>query len=49
MATAASTNIYDPDIYIAGPPHETFDALRRTNPGHWQAAPEGRGYWAAMN
>jgi len=48
MANAATTDIYDPDIYIAGPPHEAFEQLRRTNPVYWQVRPDGAGYWAVL-
>ena len=26
-------DLYDPDLYVAGPPHELFAELRRTQPG----------------
>jgi cytochrome P450 len=41
-------DIYSPDIYIAGPPHEVFEHLRRTDPVHWQDMPDGTGYWAVL-
>jgi len=48
MATAATTDIYDPNIYIAGPPHDAYEELRRTNPVYWHERPDGPGYWAIL-
>jgi cytochrome P450 len=42
------TDIYDPDIYIAGPPHDAFEELRRTSPVYWHERPDGPGYWAIL-
>ena len=42
------TDIYDPDVYVAGPPHEVFAQLRRSDPVHWQDVPDGTGYWAVL-
>jgi cytochrome P450 len=41
-------DIYSPDIYVDGPPHEVFEHLRRTDPVHWQDMPDGTGYWAVL-
>jgi cytochrome P450 len=41
-------DIYSPDVYVAGPPHEVFEHLRRTDPVHWQDMPDGTGYWAVL-
>ncbi|MGH9025784.1 MAG: cytochrome P450 [Acidimicrobiia bacterium] len=41
-------DIYSPDIYVDGPPHEVFEHLRRTDPVHWQDIPDGTGYWAVL-
>jgi cytochrome P450 len=41
-------DLYDPDVYVAGPPHETFTELRRSDPVHWQDMPDGTGYWAVL-
>jgi cytochrome P450 len=41
-------DLYDPDGYVAGPPHEEFERLRRENPVHWQDMPDGTGYWAVL-
>ena len=44
------TDLADPDTYVAGPPHDYFAELRRTDPVHWQAAggSDGDGYWAVL-
>ncbi|GAB0108233.1 cytochrome P450 [Nocardia sp. JMUB6875] len=44
----AVTDIYDPDLYVAGPIHEIFAELRRTDPVHWQEMPGEPGYWAVL-
>jgi cytochrome P450 len=41
-------DLYDPDGYVAGPPHAVFEALRREDPVHWQDMPDGTGYWAVL-
>ena len=41
-------DIYDPDRYVDGAPHEVFEHLRRTDPVHRQEMPDGTGYWAVM-
>ncbi len=42
------TDIYDPDLYADGPPHELFEELRRTDPVHRQEMPDGTAYWAVL-
>jgi cytochrome P450 len=42
------TDIYSPDAYRYGPPHEVFAELRRTDPVHWQDVPGEPGYWAVL-
>lgn len=42
------TDIYSPDRYRDGPPHEVFAELRRTDPVHWQEIPGQAGYWAVL-
>ncbi len=44
----AVTDIYDPDLYVAGPIHEILAELRRTDPVHWQEMPGEPGYWAVL-
>jgi cytochrome P450 len=41
-------DLYDPDTYIAGPPHEAFAELRRTEPVYFQDMPGEPGYWAVL-
>ena len=43
-----TVDLYDPDTYVEGPPHEAFEHLRRTDPVHWQDMPDGTGYWAVL-
>jgi cytochrome P450 len=46
--TMTTGDIYDPDVYVAGPPHAVFEELRRTDPVHWQDMPGEPGYWAVL-
>jgi len=49
VARSPSTiDLYDPDGYVDGPPHEAFEALRHEDPVHWQDMPDGTGYWAVL-
>ncbi len=41
-------DLYDPDGYVAGPPHETLERLRAESPVFWQPMPDGTGYWAVL-
>ena len=41
-------DIYNPDVYVEGPPHARFEELRRTDPVHWQEIPHQAGYWAVL-
>src|SRR5438270_5679886 len=41
-------DIFDPDTYVDGPPHEAFAELRRTDPVHWQEMDGGGGCWAVL-
>jgi hypothetical protein len=45
---ASAIDIYEPDGYVGGPPHEVFEHLRRTQPVFWQDMPDGTGYWAIL-
>lgn len=38
-------DVYNPDTYTAGIPHEQFAWLRDNAPVYWQEHPEGHGYW----
>jgi cytochrome P450 len=48
MSALTHIDIYSPDAYVAGPPHELFDELRRTRPVFWQDMPGEPGYWAVL-
>jgi cholest-4-en-3-one 26-monooxygenase len=40
-------DIFDPDVYVQGVPHEAFRVLRAESPVSFQAEPpDGRGFWA---
>jgi cytochrome P450 len=41
-------DLYDPDAYVAGPPHEIFAELRRTQPVYFQEMSGEPGYWAVL-
>ena len=41
-------DLYDPALYVDGPPHATLTELRRTNPVYWQDIPGQPGYWAVL-
>ncbi|HEY5155053.1 MAG TPA: cytochrome P450 [Acidimicrobiales bacterium] len=41
-------DLYDPDGYVDGPPHEVFARLRRDDPVHRQEMPDGTAYWAVL-
>jgi cytochrome P450 len=44
----AQVDLSDPDTYVAGPPHELFAELRRSDPVRWQATSDGGGFWAIL-
>jgi cholest-4-en-3-one 26-monooxygenase len=39
-------DIYDPDIYVRGVPHDAFRVLRHEAPVHFHPEPDGPGFWA---
>ena len=43
-----TVDIYSPDVYVDGPPHDTFARLRRERPVCWQEVPGQDGYWAVL-
>ncbi len=45
---AVTDGFYDPDGYVAGPPHDLFARLRAEQPVTWQDMPDGTGYWAVL-
>lgn len=38
-------DVYNPDNYTSGIPHDQFAWLRANSPVHWHQHPDGRGYW----
>lgn len=42
---AMKIDVYNPDNYTQGIPHEQFAWLRKNAPVHWHQHPEGHGYW----
>lgn len=46
MDQLAGIDIYSPDTYVPGFPHDWFTLLREHDPVHFQPEPEGPGYWA---
>ena len=53
-ATSTSTSaepvpaLWDPDVFVTGPPHEFLAELRRTQPVYWQDMPDEPGFWAVL-
>ncbi|MEI7593887.1 MAG: cytochrome P450 [Actinomycetes bacterium] len=41
-------DLYDPDMYAAGPPHAIFERLRTEQPVYRQAMDDGTAYWAVL-
>lgn len=41
----SDVDIYDPDSYTDGPPHEMFATLRREAPVYWHPQPGAGGFW----
>jgi linalool 8-monooxygenase len=39
-------DLKDPDLYLAGVPHDLFARLRREAPVHWNPEVDGAGFWA---
>jgi cytochrome P450 len=46
--TTTTPDLYSPDPYVDGPPHELLAELRRTTPVYWQDIPGQPGYWAVL-
>ncbi len=42
----SALDIFSPDLYVDGVPHERFAVLRREAPVAWQSEPDGPGFWA---
>ena len=47
-AVRTNLDIYDPDRYVDGVPHDVFDYLRVHQPVFWQDMPDEPGYWAVL-
>ncbi|MGH7842769.1 MAG: cytochrome P450 [Candidatus Binataceae bacterium] len=43
--TLDEVDLKNPDLYLAGAPHELFTRLRHEDPVHWNPEPGGRGFW----
>jgi cytochrome P450 len=41
-------NLFDPALYVDGPPHDTFAGLRASEPVAWQELGDGTGCWAVL-
>jgi len=46
MTADRHANIIDPDVYVRGIPHATFQRLRDEDPVSWWNEPNGSGFWA---
>ena len=46
MSVKSDVTLADLDLFEAGPPWATFDALRAEDPVHWDSEPEpNSGFW----
>jgi cytochrome P450 len=43
-----AVDLYDPDLYVPGPPHDVFAELRRTQPVYFQPMATEPGYWMVL-
>src|SRR5438067_3316383 len=46
MVQLTEVDIYSPDVYVEGVPHDVFAQLRREAPVYRHAEPDGPGFWA---
>ena len=46
---AALADLNDPDVFVRGVPHETFEYWRATDPVHLTTHPEGHSYWSVTD
>lgn len=44
----AIVDIVEPDLYVAGVPHDRFRRLRADEPLSWHDEPDGAGFWALV-
>jgi hypothetical protein len=42
----ADIELYDPDVYVRGVPHDALSFLRVESPVYFHPEPDGRGFWA---
>ena len=47
-SVASAPALWDPDVFVDGPPHEFLAELRRTQPVYWQDMPDEPGFWAVL-
>ena len=47
-SVASVPALWDPDVFVGGPPHEFLAELRRTQPVYWQDMPSEPGFWAVL-
>ena len=48
MQTAERLDIYDPESFVNGVPHDAFDWLRRNDPVAWHPEADGIGFWSLV-
>jgi cytochrome P450 len=41
-------DLWDPDAFVDGPPHELLTELRQTQPVYWQDMPDEPGFWTVL-
>lgn len=41
-------DLWDPDVFVEGPPHDLLTELRQTQPVYWQDMPGEPGFWAVL-
>src|SRR5689334_19497814 len=42
----ADVDLYNPDLFVRGVPHDAFRTLRLESPVHFMREPDGPGFWA---
>jgi cytochrome P450 len=45
---AELVDLWDPDAFLDGPPHDLLTELRRTQPVYWQDMPGEPGFWTVL-
>lgn len=41
-------DLWDPDVFVDGPPHDLLTELRQSQPVYWQDMPDQPGFWAVL-